>query len=257
VEWTGAYGGVNRLTSIVIIPAYNERDNLSRLLPSIFQYQEFDILVIDDYTGDGTPELLKNMKRVYGERLNFIVRRGKRGYTSALKEGYRYALETGYKYIFQMDADLQHDPRYLNPLLEEVRRGYGLVIASRYVDAGGVQGWPLHRRVISIVANVYARTVLGIPAKDLTSGYRVFSGETLSSIVDNISLSKGFFIQVETAYLTHRCGYRLSEIPFIFKARERGSSKLDIMKIIEFFINVLRLRYSGDGGGNCIHTTKA
>ncbi len=230
--------------TLVVIPSYRERENLEKLIPMVMDLDiDVDVLVVDDYSGDGTDELLGKMSRIF-EGVQYIIRRDRRGYASALVDGYRYGLEHGYKYIAQMDADLQHDPKYLPNLTREIRGGAGLVIASRYIEGGGIVGWPLHRRIISRGANLYARLVLGIPAKDITSGYRIFSREALEAIIDSIPSVEGFFIQIETAYKVHRRGFQIMETPFVFRPRELGESKLSSGMILEFFINVLRLRFN-------------
>jgi len=228
---------------LVVIPTYMEADNLPTLLESILALPiDLDVYVVDDDSRDGTEEVLRRFVERYGDRVGYLIRRGERGFASALYTGYRYGYEGGYDYIAQMDADLQHDPTYLPRLFERAEEGLDLVVASRYVEGGGVEGWPLTRRVISWGANTYARIVLGLPIRDVTSGYRVFSREAVSTLLGYRPRSRGFMIQVETAYVLHRAGHRLGEVPFIFKSRRAGESKLGLGMILEFFINVLRLR---------------
>ena len=228
--------------TVVLIPTYNERDNLSKLIPKIFEeYPDIHILVIDDNSPDGTPNLLKELSSKY-KNLRYVVRVGERGLGTALLRGYREALKHGYRYLIQMDADLQHDPKYIKDILERLIDGCDLVIASRYVAGGGVEGWSLLRRIVSKAANMYSRAILGIKVRDATSGYRGFKLDSLGRIIDDIKYSRGYVIQVETVYRFSQAGMRICEVPFIFRERERGSSKLGITTILEFFIKVIRLK---------------
>ncbi len=228
---------------LVVIPTYREADSLPTLLEAILsQPIELDIYVVDDDSRDGTEEILRSFREEYGDRVGYVIRRGERGFASALYTGYRYGYDTGYDYVAQMDADLQHDPQYLPRLFGKAEEGLDLVVASRYVEGGGIEGWPITRRIISWGANTYARIVLGLPIRDVTSGYRVFSREAISTLLKYRPRSRGFMIQVETAYILHRAGHRLGEVPFIFRSRYAGRSKLGIGMILEFFINVPRLR---------------
>lgn len=228
---------------LILIPTYNERENIEKLLEILIKsYPEMDILVIDDYSLDGTIDVLRRFSNEY-PNIQYIVRVGEKGLGTALIRGYREAIKGGYKYLIQMDADLQHDPSYISSLAERLREGCDLVVASRYIGGGGIEGWSFIRRLISKGANIYARVILGIGVKDLTSGFRGFKVSSLRNIIDELVDVDGFAIQVETIYRMYKKGYSICEIPFIFKSRIHGSSKLGIPVILEFFIRILKLRF--------------
>jgi len=227
---------------LILLPTYNERDNLSILIPQIFrEYPNISILVIDDDSRDGTAELLKGFSMEF-QGFRYIIRKGERGLGTALLRGYEEAIKSGYKYLIQMDADLQHDPKYIRDILDRLMVGCDLVIASRYVRGGGIEGWSFTRRLISRVANIYGRLVLGIDIKDLTSGFRGFNIESLGKVFNKIKYSRGYVIQVEVVYRFKEAGMKICEVPFIFRERKRGKSKLGFSTILEFFINILRLK---------------
>jgi len=229
--------------TIILLPTYNEKDNISKLIPMIFEYYpEVSILVVDDNSIDGTLYILDNFKKRY-KNLEVIIRKNERGLGTALIRGYREALAKGFKYLIQMDADLQHDPLYIKDIFNKLKEGCDLVVASRYVEGGGVEGWSFIRKIISKFANMYARFILGIKITDCTSGYRGFNLASLNKVLGKILYSKGFVIQVEVIHRFQEEGLKVCEVPFIFKKREKGSSKLDVKTIIEFFIKVLRLKF--------------
>lgn len=228
---------------LILIPTYNERENIERLLKILIEsYPEMDILVIDDHSLDGTIDVLKSFSDEY-PNIQYIVRTDEKGLGTALIRGYREAIKRGYKYLIQMDADLQHDPSYISILANKLREGCDLVISSRYIEGGRIDGWSFTRRLISKCANIYARIILGIGVRDLTSGFRGFNVSSLKNIIDELVDVDGFAIQVETIYRMYRKGYHICETPFIFKPRIHGSSKLGISIILEFFIRVLKLRF--------------
>lgn len=229
--------------TVILIPTYNERENIGRLLESLVKlYPELDILIIDDNSTDGTIDVIRRFSELYSN-IHYIIRVDERGLGSALLRGYREAIKRGYKYLIQMDADLQHDPIYIRDLIDKLRSGCDIVIASRYIEGGGVEGWSLRRRIISWGANKYVKILLCIKARDVTSGYRGFNLSSLKEVLDNVEGASGFVIQVETLYQMTRSGYRICEVPFIFKSRIHGSSKLSLKVILEFFIRVLKLRF--------------
>ena len=229
--------------SVILIPTYNERENIERLLELLLElYPEMDILIIDDNSTDGTIEVIRRFSDTY-PNIHYIIRVDERGLGSALVRGYREAIKRGYKYLIQMDADLQHDPIYIGELMDRLRSGCDLVIASRYVEGGGVESWSFRRRFISWGANKYVKLLLGIKARDVTSGYRGFNLSSLKEVLNDIEGASGFVIQVETAYQMARRGYKICEVPFIFKSRAHGASKLGFKVILEFFIRVLKLRF--------------
>ena len=232
---------------LVFIPTYNERENIGPLIEKVLSISKednlpLDILVLDDNSPDGTAEVVDELSRIYGN-IYLVVRPSKMGLGSALSEGFAYAYENGYDLMVLMDADFQHPPEMIPVLVERILSGYNLVIASRYVEEGRVEGWSRLRRIISWGANLYARRFLGLSVKDLTSGFRAFDREALKFLSKCNFLSRGYALQVEVAYILHREGFKIMEVPFIFRRRRFGASKLGIGVMFEFFYNILRLRW--------------
>jgi len=234
-----------RLRALVLIPTYNERENLPELVERLSAVREelpFSVLFVDDGSPDGTPELIREYMGRHGW-IDLVVRVGERGLGTALLRGYKYALERGYDVLVQMDADLQHPPELIPRLVSRVAGGCDAVVASRYIEGGGFSRWPLHRRVVSRVANWYARAVLGLGVRDATSGFRAFSRRALEAIVEAGPRCGGYAFQVETLAILSRAGMRLCEEPFVFARRERGSSKLGAGEIVRFAAAVVGMRF--------------
>jgi dolichol-phosphate mannosyltransferase len=231
---------------LVVIPTYNEEENIPSLinrLNEIRRDEPFDVLFIDDDSPDGTAKIIEGF-RSDNRWIRLIVRRGVRGLGSALKRGYEEALKEGYRWLIQMDGDLQHPPEVIPSILDRLRDGFDLVIASRYVFGGGAEGWSFYRKVISKGANMFARAILGLSPHDVTSGFRGFSRSALQVLCDHEFISQGFALQVEAIYVLEKNGYKVSEVPFIFKSREKGTSKLNRGEIFSYAKNILRLRFS-------------
>ncbi len=235
------------MTSLIFLPTYNERDNIGPLIKAIQHISsvhglDIDILVMDDSSPDGTADVVSSLTKVY-DNLRLIIRPGKMGLGSALREGFKYSYEKGYESMVLMDADFQHPPEGIPRLIDSISQGYNLVIASRYVEGGGIEGWSRIRRIISWGANTYARTVLHLPVRDLTSGFRAFDRAALEFLSRCSFLSRGYALQVEVAYLLYRKGFKILEVPFIFRRRRYGASKLNSGVISEYFYNILRMRW--------------
>lgn len=231
--------------AVVILPTYNEVENIGVILDKLIKLPcELDILVIDDNSQDGTIDVIKNFMKTY-DNISLIVRVNERGLGTALQRGYKEAYERGYDIAIQMDADLQHPPEIIPNLISLIENGYDVVIASRYIEGGGVSNWSLYRRVVSRLANLYAKIILGLRTKDVTSGFRAFGRKALAFLYDLNLRSKGFIIQVETLYNLEKKGFKVIEYPFIFKERIKGVSKLKIKVILEFFLNIPLLRFRG------------
>jgi dolichol-phosphate mannosyltransferase len=210
---------------IVIIPTYNERDNVDRLLNHIFLLPPaFEVLIIDDHSPDGTAEIIKAHGE-FGRRLHLIERSGKLGLGTAYTQGFTWALERNYPFVLQMDADFSHNPSDLPRLLESAK-GCDLALGSRYIPGGGVSGWAKKRETLSRLANIYARIVTRVPAHDLTGGFKCYRRETLLAIDLGRIHSEGYAFQIETTFRVHRMKLRISEVPIIFKEREWGVSKI-------------------------------
>ena len=225
---------------MVVIPTYNERENLAPLVTAVLgNLPEDHVLVVDDNSPDGTGELAETLARRTG-KVHVLHRPGKQGLGTAYVEGFRYALTSGYQRVIQMDADFSHSPKYLQRLLRAAERAE-VVIGSRNVPGGRVVDWPLPRRLISKGGSLYARLLLGLPVRDCTSGFKCFRREALE-ILDLDSLrSNGYAFQVEVNYACTVAGLRFAEVPIVFPDRVRGASKMSLGIAREAAIVVLRL----------------
>jgi dolichol-phosphate mannosyltransferase len=230
------------MSSLVVVPTYNEADNLPSIVGQVLEMEGFQLLVVDDNSPDGTGELAEGLKGRYGDRLEVLHRPGKLGLGTAYLEGFRMALGRRHSFIFQMDADFSHDPADLPRLLAELRGGADLAIGSRYVPGGGTPGWPLWRLAMSRGGSLYAGLVLGMGIRDLTGGYRGWRRQALRDIGLDSVRSEGFAFQVEMAYRCVRKGRRIVEIPIQFSERRSGSSKMSTKIFMEAAATVWRLR---------------
>ena len=213
---------------VVIIPTYNEKENITAIINAVFSQQhDFHILIIDDGSPDGTANIVKDMMTKYTGELFLIERQGKQGLGTAYLTGFKWALEHGYDYVFEMDADFSHDPDDLIRLLDAcVDEGADLAIGSRYVSGVNVVNWPMGRVLMSYFASVYVRLVTGMDIKDTTAGFKCYSRKVLEAIdLDNIHL-KGYGFQIEMKFTTWKLGFKIKEVPIIFTDRKQGSSKM-------------------------------
>jgi len=227
----------------IVIPTYNEARNIGKLIEAILSLpgNEFNILVVDDNSPDGTGQLVETIKQRYSQ-VDVLHRQQKAGLGRAYVAGFKEVLARGADYIIQMDADWSHDPKYLPALLGIVKQA-DVAVGSRYIQGGGSSGWPLRRRLISAFGNTYARLILGLPLRDLTGGFRCYRRAVLETIgLDSLD-SIGYCFQIETIYQTYRHGFKITETPIIFVNRASGSSKLSVNIFIESFWKVLRLRF--------------
>ncbi len=231
------------MKTLIIIPTYNERDNLGPLLKEIFSYApETDILIIDDNSPDGTGELADEIHQ-QNAQVNVLHRPGKQGLGTAYIAGFKYAIDHGYDSAFEMDADFSHDPRYLPDFLKAIENA-DVVIGSRYIPGGDTPNWSLLRRFISGGGNIFARYMLGIPVHDCTAGYRCYRREVLESIDLDAIQSQGYAFQIELAYRVMRHGFKIVETPIVFMDRRVGKSKMSRKIVIEGFTYVLKTRFS-------------
>lgn len=227
---------------LVIIPTYNERDNLPRLLPQVLaQDERLDVLVIDDGSPDGTGEVADDIAS--GEpRVHVLHRAGKLGLGTAYLAGFQWGLERGYEWLFEMDADFSHDPGHLPRFLEALQ-DYDVVLGSRYLDGRvTVVNWPIARLLLSYFANVYARVVTGLPLFDATGGYKAFRREVLETIALDRVESEGYSFQIEMSMRAWKQGFRIGEIPIVFVDRTTGESKMSKRIIREAVWRVWKLR---------------
>lgn len=230
-----------RLVSIVV-PTYNERQNLPRLVDAIDRHLRvpYEIIVVDDSSPDGTAELARDLARDYPIRV--LWRPAKSGLGSAYRDG--FAMAEG-DVIFEMDADLSHDPRHLVDLVRAIREGADIAIGSRYVRGGVVSGWGPYRKLVSGVGNGLAKMTLGLRVHDVTSGYRAYSRE-VARLVQQVE-SDGYAFQVEALHLAHRHGMRIEEVPIVFENRTVGKSKLGPAEFARFLRTLARLRFQKGG----------
>ena len=229
---------------IVIIPTYNEKENIERIIRKVLSLDGgYDILIIDDGSPDGTASIVKGLQNEFQGRLNIIERKGKLGLGTAYITGFKWALANNFDYIFEMDADFSHDPDDLPRLLDACRNGAGVAIGSRYCDGISVVNWPIGRIIMSYYASKYVRTVLGIKVFDCTAGFKCYRREVLESIdLDRIKM-KGYGFQIEMNYTAYRLGFPITEVPVIFVNRKAGTSKMSGSIFVEAFWGVIKLRF--------------
>jgi dolichol-phosphate mannosyltransferase len=232
------------MNAAVVIPTYNERENLGSLTAAILQYAGYSIIVVDDDSPDGTGELADELATTTGGRVSVIHRKGARGLGRSLVVGLERALESGADLIFQMDADFSHDPKYL-PDMAAAATDADLVLGSRYLHGVSVVNWPLHRIILSSFANRYIRAITGLHASDCTTGFRCWRREALARIPLKGLISEGYAFLVEQLHLAHRAGCRVREVPIIFVERREGSSKVSRSVLLESAIVPWRLRLKG------------
>jgi dolichol-phosphate mannosyltransferase len=239
------------MRALVIVPTYNERENLPQLVPAILgQGDQFHLLVVDDNSPDGTGAIADEFASA-DSRVNVLHRDGKRGLGTAYVAGFKWALEHGFDYVFEMDADFSHDPDDLPRLLDGAVRG-DCSIGSRWVPGGGTENWSLLRTLISRGGSIYAKTILGVPVNDLTSGFKCFSSYVLKRLDLDSIRSNGYGFQVEVNYRCHRLGYRITEVPIRFVDRRVGKSKMSAWIVLEAARVVWKLRLSGEPHGKAV-----
>lgn len=229
---------------IVIIPTYNEIENISKITAAVLALEgEYDILVIDDGSPDGTAARVKELQQD-SRRLFLLERNGKQGLGTAYLTGFKWALDHGYDYVFEMDADFSHAPSDLPRLYSACEEGGAdMAVGSRYCDGVSVVNWPIGRILISYFASVYVRTVLGFRIYDSTAGFVCYSRKVLESIDDAKVRMKGYGFQIEMKYTAHKLGFRIAEVPVIFINRKEGTSKMSGSIFGEAFWGVISLRF--------------
>lgn len=230
------------MSPVVVVPTYNEAENLPLLVERVMALSGFRMLVVDDNSPDGTGQLAEELGHLHAGRIEVLHRAGKLGLGTAYLEGFRVALERKHRFIFQMDADFSHDPADLPRLLAELRAGADLAIGSRYVAGGGTSNWPFWRKALSRGGSLYARLILGLPIHDLTGGFRGWRRQALLGIGLDRVRSEGYSFQLEMAYRCARRGCNVVEVPIIFIERKNGVSKMSKAIVIEAVATVWRLR---------------
>jgi dolichol-phosphate mannosyltransferase len=238
---------MNASDSIVIIPTYNEKENIENIIRAVFGLEKvFHILVIEDGSPDGTADIVRRLQGEFPERLFMVERSGKQGLGTAYICGFKWGLEHGYDYIFEMDADFSHNPNDLPRLYAACAdEGYDLAIGSRYVSGVNVINWPMGRVLMSYYASRYVQFITRIPVRDTTAGFKCYRRRVLETInLDGIRF-KGYAFQIEMKFTTWKCGFRIKEVPVIFVNRELGTSKMNSSIFGEAVFGVLRLRWDG------------
>lgn len=231
--------------SLVIIPTYNEKENIEKIIRKVFSLPKvFHILIIEDNSPDGTAAIIKKLMTEFNGRLFIEERKGKLGLGTAYIHGFRWALQKNYSYIFEMDADFSHNPDDLVRLYEACHtQGADLAIGSRYTRGGKVKNWPLSRILMSYFASVYARLVLWFNVSDTTAGFKCYKSKVLQRIhLDDIKFT-GYAFQIEMKYTAHKLGFKIVEVPITFIDRQEGVSKMSTKIFKEAFFGVLQMRF--------------
>jgi dolichol-phosphate mannosyltransferase len=230
---------------IVIIPTYNEKENIASIIDAIFSLQQgFHILVIDDGSPDNTANIVRNLQASYPGRLFLEERVGKLGLGTAYIHGFKWSLRRGYNYIIEMDADFSHNPRDLQPLYEACSKGKAdMAIGSRYVKGGGTINWPRNRILLSKGGSLYTRLITWMPVKDTTAGFVCYKREVLETInLDEIQFL-GYAFQIEMKFAAWKLGFKIKEVPITFEDRKFGTSKMHKGIVKEGILGVLKLRW--------------
>lgn len=228
---------------LVIIPTYNEKENIEKIIRVVFSLEEkFDILIIDDGSPDETADIVKGLQKEFESSLFLMQRKGKLGLGSAYLAGFKFSLEKGYTYTFEMDADFSHNPHDLIKLYNACKSGADLAIGSRYCNGVSVINWPIGRVVMSYFASTYVRAVLGMKIYDTTAGFKCYKRELLDTIdLDRIRM-KGYGFQIEMKYTSYKLGFKIKEVPIIFIDRTEGTSKMSSGIFGEAFWGVIKMR---------------
>lgn len=229
--------------SLVIIPTYNEKENIEKIIRKVFSLAiPFDILIVDDGSPDGTASIVKDLQAFFSERLFIEERKGKLGLGTAYIHGFKWALQRSYAYIFEMDADFSHNPEDLIKLREACLQGADMAIGSRYIKGVNVVNWPMSRVLMSYFASVYVRWVMRIDIQDATAGFVCFSRKVLDTIpLDGIKFV-GYAFQIEMKFKAIKYGFRVVEVPIIFTDRTEGTSKMSTRIFREAFFGVIQLK---------------
>lgn len=228
---------------LVIIPTYNESENILSIIPQILSKsngEDFNVLVIDDNSPDGTAQLVKNMNN---PKVHIIEREKKMGLGTAYVTGFKYAIQNNYDLVFEMDADFSHDPKYLPDFIAKIKEGYDCVVGSRYIHGISVLNWPIGRLILSYLANVYTRRVTGLKVMDTTAGFVCYKVSALQQInLDNIK-SNGYSFQIEMKFKMHKKGLKICEVPILFVDRRAGHSKMSRKVVYEAYFMVWKLKF--------------
>lgn len=230
--------------SLVIIPTYNEIENIDKMVRTVFSLpRAFDLLIVDDGSPDGTAKAVKLLQHEFNGRLHLEERTGKMGLGTAYIHGFRWALARDYAFIFEMDCDFSHDPADLVRLLAACEEGADVAVGSRYCKGGKINNWPWDRILMSYFASVYVRLVLWLPVKDTTAGFKCYRRRVLETIRLDAIRFMGYAFQIEMKYRAFRKGFKIVEVPIVFTDRVLGVSKMSTKIFKEAFLGVLQMRF--------------
>jgi dolichol-phosphate mannosyltransferase len=230
--------------TLVIIPTYNEAENIIKIIPEVLKNStpenEFNILVVDDNSPDGTAKLVEDLNN---EKINILKREKKSGLGTAYVAGFHYAIKNNYDYVFEMDADFSHDPKYLKGFIDKINEGYDLVIGSRYINGISVLNWPIRRLILSYLASVYTRMVTGLKVMDTTAGFMCYRVTALKQINLDEVKSNGYSFQIEMKFKFFKKGFKITETPILFIDRLEGESKMSRKVVYEAYFMVWKLKF--------------
>lgn len=229
--------------NLVIIPTYNEIENIEKMVRTVFSLErDFELLIVDDGSPDGTAKKVKELQNEYAQKLHIEERKGKLGLGTAYIHGFKWAIARGYDFIFEMDCDFSHNPNDLIRLLEACENGADVAVGSRYVKGGNVSNWDMKRILLSYFASIYVRMILWIPVKDTTAGFKCYKRKVLETIqLDKIQFM-GYAFQIEMKYAAYKAGFKIVEVPILFIDRVLGVSKMSTKIFKEAFLGVISMR---------------
>jgi dolichol-phosphate mannosyltransferase len=229
---------------IVIIPTYNEKENIEAIIRKVFSLPgDFHLLIVEDNSPDGTAQIVKRLMTEFSEKLHIMERAGKLGLGTAYIDGFKWALEKGYQYIFEMDADFSHNPEDLVRLYDACANGADLAIGSRYISGINVVNWPMGRVLMSYYASAYVRLITGMRIKDTTAGFKCYKRKVLETIDFDRIKFKGYAFQIEMKFTTWKFGFNIIEVPIIFTDRKEGKSKMSGGIFSEAIWGVIRMKW--------------
>jgi len=235
------------MTKIVIIPTFNEKENIESMVRKVFSLEgDFHLLIVDDGSPDGTANIVKDLQKIFPEKLHLLERSGKLGLGTAYITGFKWCMENNYEFIFEMDCDFSHNPENLIDLYEAVSSGnYDLSIGSRYVKGGSVKNWPLNRILLSYFASVYVRFITWMPVADTTAGFVCYHRRIFDKMdLDKIQF-KGYAFQIEMKFATWKLGFKIKECPITFTDRVYGESKMSGGIFKEAVFGVIKMAFQG------------
>ncbi len=234
---------IKKSDSVVIIPTYNEKENIRNIIDAVFKLpHDFDVLVIDDNSPDGTASIVKTMQQENPGRLHLLERKGKLGLGTAYIAGFKWSISAGYDYIIEMDADFSHPPKKLLELRQACENGADVAIGSRYISGVNVVNWPMGRVIMSYYASAYVRFITGLKIRDTTAGFVCYRRRVLETIdLDKIKF-KGYAFQIEMKFTAYKCGFKIEEVPIVFVNRVLGTSKMNSSIFGEAVFGVMQLK---------------